>query len=368
MRVLQFTFKILTIIGCWQPESWSSCMRTVYDVYTVFIVILLHTFLITQFLDIIWNVDNAEDFTENFYATLATFVSCSKMLSLLLNRNNIDTLTNILVEKPYRPLDIDEMIIWNKFDKLVYINTLCYTILIVTTSICFTLTSLLTEFRKRNLTYRAWLPYDYNSSTIVFCLTYAHQVISLTAGSFITVACDSLICGLLVHICCQIEILECRLNKISNDHNNLHDCIFHHDSIFKYALRLNKKFRMTIAMQFIVSMMVICSNLYQMTKSSTVDASYLPLLLYMSCMLTQIFIYCWYGNEVKLKSIQVMDNIFEMNWLTLDKNLKESLLIVMNRALVPIEFTSVYVLSMNLDCFVGLLKTSYSVYNLLKQV
>jgi len=51
-----------------------------------------------------------------------------------------------------------------------------------------------------------------------------------------------------------------------------------------------------------------------------------------------------------------MDNIFEMNWLTLDKNFKKCLLIVMNRALVPIEFTSVYVLSMNLDCFVGVSK------------
>jgi len=120
MRVLQFTFKILSIVGCWRPESCSSyCMRIVYDTYTVFMVILLYTFLISQFLDIIWNVDNTEDFTENFYAALASVVSCSKMLSLLVNRNNINTLTNILIEKPYRPLDIDEMKIRHKFDRLI---------------------------------------------------------------------------------------------------------------------------------------------------------------------------------------------------------------------------------------------------------
>ncbi|KAL6422685.1 hypothetical protein ACFW04_010728 [Cataglyphis niger] len=369
MHVLQFTFKILTLVGCWRPESWSSLsMHIIYDAYTVFMIILLYTFLVSQFLDIIWNVDNAEEFTENFYATLASVVSCSKILSLLVNRNNINTLANILVEEPYRPLDIDEMKIQFKFDRLIYTNTVCYTILVETTCVCITMTSLLTEFRKRSLTYRAWLPYDYNSSTIVFCLTYAHQLISLTAGSLVNVACDSLICGLLVQICCQIEILEYRLSKISNNHNNLRDCVCHHNLILKYAFRLNNKFRMTIAMQFIVSTLVVCSNLYQMTKSSTVNASYLPLLLYMSCMLTQIFIYCWYGNEVKLKSTQLMYNIFGMNWLSLDRNLKESLLIIMNRAIIPIEFTSAYVLSMNLDSFVGLLKTSYSVYNLLKQV
>jgi len=120
MRVLQFTFKLLTIIGCWRPESWSSLyMRIIYDAYTIFMVILLYTFLVSQFMDIIWNVNNAEDFTENFYAMLASVVSCSKMLSLLVNRNNINTLTNILTKKPYKPLEIDEINIRYKFDRLI---------------------------------------------------------------------------------------------------------------------------------------------------------------------------------------------------------------------------------------------------------
>ncbi|XP_039309008.1 odorant receptor 46a-like isoform X2 [Solenopsis invicta] len=369
MRVLQLTFKILTIVGCWRPQSCSSFyLSIIYDIYTVFMIILLYTFLVSQFLDIIWNVDNAEDFTENFYATLASVVSCSKMFSLLVNRKNINMLTNVLVERPYKPSEMDEMRIRYKFDRHIYTNTLCYTILVETTCACITVTSLFTVFKKGNLTYRAWLPYDYYSSTIVFCLTYIHQLISLTAGSLVNVACDSLICGLLAHICCQIEILECRLSKVSNNHETLRDCVRHHNSILEFAFKLNNKFRMTIAMQFVVSTLVVCSNLYQMTKSTDINASYLPLLLYMSCMLTQIFIYCWYGNEVKLKSTQLLTNIFAMDWVTMDRSLKRNLLLIMNRAVVPIEFTSAYVLSMNLDSFVGLLKTSYSAYNILKQV
>ncbi|XP_014476205.1 PREDICTED: odorant receptor 46a, isoform A-like [Dinoponera quadriceps] len=329
---------------------------------------LLYTFLVSQFLDIIWNVDNPDDFTENFYATLASVVSCSKMLSLLMNRDNIDTLTNVLTEKPYKPSKDEEMKIRYKFDKLIQNNTLCYTILVETTCACITLSSLFTEFRKGKLTYRAWLPYDYYSSTFIFCITYAHQLISLTAGSLVNVACDSLICGLLLHICCQMEILERRLSEVSDNPNLiLRDCVRHHDNIFKYALRLNSEFRMTIAMQFAVSTMVVCSNLYQMTKTTSFS-TILPLLLYMSCMLTQIFIYCWYGNEVKLKSAQLLHSIFAIDWLVLDGSHKRSLLLIMNRALTPIEFTSAYILSMNLDSFVGILKISYSAYNLLKQV
>jgi len=42
-----------------------------------------------------------------------------------------------------------------------------------------------------------------------------------------------------------------------------------------------------------------------------------------------------------------------MEWLTLDQNGKEGLLVIMNRSLVPIEFSCAYILTMNLDSFVS---------------
>lgn len=41
-----------------------------------------------------------------------------------------------------------------------------------------------------------------------------------------------------------------------------------------------------------------------------------------------------------------------MEWLTLDHNVQKSLLIIMTRSMIPIEFTSAYVISMNLESFV----------------
>ena len=68
----------------------------------------------------------------------------------------------------------------------------------------------------------------------------------------------------------------------------------------RFALMVNEKFKIIIAIQFIVSTLVICSNLYQLAKM-TLTAQCFPLILYTCSMLTQILIYCWYGNEVKLK-------------------------------------------------------------------
>lgn len=37
----------------------------------------------------------------------------------------------------------------------------------------------------------------------------------------------------------------------------------------------------------------------------------------------------------------------------LDQNVKKALLLIMRRSAMPIEFTSAYIISMNLDSFVG---------------
>lgn len=96
-------------------------------------------------------------------------------------------------------------------------------------------TSVFKDYRKHNLAFRAWLPFNY-SSPLLFRIAYVHQSISLTAGSILHLACDSLICGLLMHICSQLEILECRLKKIIDKPHILRECVIQHTCIFELVL------------------------------------------------------------------------------------------------------------------------------------
>jgi len=49
----------------------------------------------------------------------------------------------------------------------------------------------------------------------------------------------------------------------------------------------------------------------------------------------------------------MIDNIFEIEWLALDKNRKKSLMIIMSRAIVPIQITCAYIVPMNLNSFMN---------------
>ncbi|KAF3054555.1 Odorant receptor 021 [Nylanderia fulva] len=367
MRVMQFPLKVLTVAGCWPPVSWSLlCKQTVYNAYTIFICLLLLTFALPQIMDIILNVKTPDEFSDSLYTMLPTGIACCKILNLLINRKNIKILTDALIEEPFKPLESDEIEIRQKFDNTIQTYAICYTILIELTCGCMNLSSFFTDFRKGTLAYREWVPYEY-STNIMYYVIYFRQLISLQAASIVNVACDCLICALLLHIYCQIKILECRLKKCLRNQGNLGECVHQHNHIFKFARVVNENFRFIIGIQFTVSMLVVCSSLFLLAKT-TLSAAYIPLILYTFCMALQILIYCWYGNEVRLKSIQLSQEIFGMDWINTDKKMKDGLIIIMNRSLIPIEFSCAYILTVNLDSFVKLMKTSYSAYNILQHM
>ncbi|XP_011882836.1 PREDICTED: odorant receptor 46a, isoform A-like isoform X1 [Vollenhovia emeryi] len=364
--LLKHTLALMRIAGCWQPLSRiSSYKYKLYNVYTLLLVLILYTFAISQFIAIFLNAGSPQEFTSILYMMMAVCISILKISSMWINRKNFADIINTLTDEPFRPVIAGEVKIRQNFDKMIRNNTLYCFILVESTCVCIILTSLFTNFKTGDLTFKAWLPFNYSSS-ILFSLAYTHQLISMTTCALINLACDCFICGLLLHICCQIEILEYRLNK-SHTWENLRDCVRHHDLIFDFASIVNERFAKIIAIQFIVSMLVVCSNLYQLAQT-TLSAKYIPLVIYTFCMMTEIFIYCWFGNEVKLKSLQMIDHIFEMDWPRLNNSFKKAFLMIMNRATIPIEFTSAYLFSMNLESFVGVLRISYSAYTLLQKL
>ncbi|XP_071631638.1 odorant receptor 49b-like isoform X2 [Temnothorax longispinosus] len=341
MDALKFTLAILAIAGCWRPFSWTSLIKhTLYNAYSLLIISLLYSYTLTQFMNFVLNVNNPDDFTNVVYLMLTLFSSCYKILDLWVNHKSLAELIQNLTEGTFKPLVPVEIEIRRKFDKVI---------------------------QKRQLTFGGWIPYDY-SSFVMFSLTYAHQIVGGVASCIINVACDCLIVGLLLHLCCQITILESRLKGIIYGHYTLSDCVRHHHHIIEYAYATNAKFTKIIAFQFVASTFIMCSNLYQLSRNKF-NANFIGLISYTSCVLAEIFIYCWFGNKLKLMSFQLVDNIFETEWIALDNKTKRSLLIIMNRAMRPIEFThTAHILNMNLDSFVALLKTSYSAYNLLVKI
>ena len=57
-----------------------------------------------------------------------------------------------------------------------------------------------------------------------------------------------------------------------------------------------------------MSSIVICVNIYHLSIVKTFDIEFLQMLLFFPCVLTELFIYCWFGNELIIKVIIINNN------------------------------------------------------------
>ena len=119
------------------------------------------------------------------------------------------------------------------FNDRCRLNAIYFAILVELSVMSLSFGGLL-KAENHKLPYRMWLPYNYTSSS-AYIFIYTQQVISLIIGAMIHIACDSFIWALLMYICSQIEIFNCRLKKIKHEKNKVTKlCIHYHNLIYRY--------------------------------------------------------------------------------------------------------------------------------------
>ncbi|XP_012059783.1 PREDICTED: uncharacterized protein LOC105622991 [Atta cephalotes] len=69
----------------------------------------------------------------------------------------------------------------------------------------------------------------------------------------------------------------------------------------RFAERINTVFTLMIFVQFSISSTVLCLSIYKMLTKNLLSLDFAYNLSYLGCMLMQIYLYCWFGNEVTLK-------------------------------------------------------------------
>ncbi|KAL0112594.1 hypothetical protein PUN28_012115 [Cardiocondyla obscurior] len=371
-----------TVCGIWRPMEWTSFgAKLLYNIFTVVIVLSQYFMTITEFLDILFVVNNIDDFATNTLMFFTMMAVCCKATIVVTRRKEIYNLIQTLLEKPHKPQNKDEVAIQIKFNKFIRSCSLGYTFLATCSVTGLTVGSII-NILHGHLPYRIWLPFNY--SVRVFYILAAHQMITLAFAATINVGTETMVLGLFIQTCAQLEIFEDRLrkliiNKTTNNkyHGHAHslnknkteisDYINYHLSIYKYAKTVNIVFNEVLFFQFFGSILVLCTSVYYLSMHIKELSAIVFLLMYTICMFAQIFVYCWSGNEVILKSASTGEAIYRMDWPSLSVTEKKELMMIMARTNIPIKFTSSFLITMSLQSYSSILKTSYSAFNLLQK-
>jgi len=91
----------------------------IYNAYTVSMIITLYTFAMTQIMELILRADNADTIGDAIFNALISLLACYKAIVIRINHDNIIMLIGNLVEKPFKPVDLNENMIREKFDKRI---------------------------------------------------------------------------------------------------------------------------------------------------------------------------------------------------------------------------------------------------------
>ncbi|XP_063925969.1 odorant receptor 85f-like [Zophobas morio] len=82
----------------------------------------------------------------------------------------------------------------------------------------------------------------------------------------------------------------------------------------------------------------------------------------------ELFLFCYYGNEVQVKSNLVSRAAYESQWTDLPEDVKRSLTIFIINVSKPIDISAFNVFVLSLETFIKILKTAWSYFALLSQL
>ncbi|KAM0736585.1 Odorant receptor 82a [Formica fusca] len=114
-------------------------------------------------------------------------------------------------------------------------------------------------------------------------------------------------------------------------------------------------------------MIILCTSIFLISKTKLFSIQFLSMILYFSSMMMQIFFYCWYGNELELKSKSIANSIYFSNWTLTTSHERRSLILIMINSQKGLSFSNKRIFTLSLDTFTWICKTSYSAFNLLQQ-
>ncbi|NP_001166611.1 olfactory receptor 59 [Bombyx mori] len=253
----------------------------------------------------------------------------------------------------------------------------------VSTCILWAVFPLLDQLRGRTVEFAFWIPIDYRHNAFQFAVVLAYAFYSTSLVAVANTTMDAFIATVLYQCTTQLRILRMNFESLPErayalsrktrqdyhtvTHELLVDCLLHYKKITETCNLLEQIFGKAILVQFGVGGWILCMAAYQIVDMEILSIEFASTALFMGCILTELFLYCYYGNEVTVQSGLVSESVYAMSWLSLCPRERRALVVVLERARRPLRPAAGRVVPLTLNTYLKILKSSYSFYAVLRQ-
>ncbi|XP_013175791.1 PREDICTED: odorant receptor Or2-like [Papilio xuthus] len=236
--------------------------------------------------------------------------------------------------------------------------------------------------RRQPFDFPLWIGVD-TTDTIGFVtvLLYTYYVTTLVGVANTTM--DAFIATVLYQCKTQLSILRMNLERLPQSASALSassgrrrdvefaalfvDCWLQYKRICETAGLVQDIFGGAILVQFGIGGWILCMAAYKIISLDFISIEFASMILFILCILTELFLYCYYGTELTEESALLVDAAYGMRWAGEGRAARRLLLLLLVRAHRPLRLAAGRVVPLSLDTFVKILKSSYTFYAVLRQ-
>nr|CAI5863159.1 unnamed protein product [Callosobruchus analis] len=176
-------------------------------------------------------------------------------------------------------------------------------------------------------------------------------------------------------VCCQLDLFVRRSAQLDYKKRSiivplLKNLTKHHYEIDHLAQTLNELLSPISFIQCISSGLAICFVGFQlMVVVPPGSPEFISQAAYFCSMFSQIFFYCWYGQNIILKSTSISSSYYSTNWYDVyPTNIRSYLFLIMERTKRPLILRAGGVFPLSLSTLMSILKSSYSYMAVLQRL
>ncbi|XP_077271876.1 odorant receptor 46a-like isoform X2 [Temnothorax americanus] len=378
MDILPINFKALRFCGAWKErEDDNMCVGFLRFCYRYAIFFLIYEFTIFDVIEMIRTRDRIQELTEGLFLGLTFLTLCVKYANFLLRENELSDLLECLRVKMCQPKNSTEKLIMEEHSRRAKWSIIAFMMISYATGLGLMITPALELLNggERVLPLKSYIPYSV-SNLLPYLATYLQQFLALFYAIMLNVSFDSLVYGFTIQVCAQIELMCCRLTdnlkstgdissgRKPNTEASIVECVRHHllsaHRVHQYLYSIKG-----IAREVLFTLGRATYIYFLQKKLLSFD--FLSMFLYLNGMLLQLFYYCWYGNELELKSKGIVTAVYSSDWTMVTPQERRLLMLIMisSQRGIMLSYHGVFALSLN--TFTWICRTSYSAYNLLQR-
>ncbi|XP_065359867.1 odorant receptor 4-like [Calliphora vicina] len=374
------------IIGLKKESNNMKLLILVYGICTSFLVTFVYTGF--EIYDLILNLDDLDKITQNICLSLTHVTGTVKIanlfyrykdLKMVIDKLKYVTKTYTKSQKQLETFQNGEL--ENKIVLSIYIGIVGITGILAMIVLFMHPESVAGEIFPYRVILPSWLP-------LFWQLIYMGMSVSIFAIQIVSV--DYLNVTIINQIRFQLNILNLSFDELTiaaktpvnkkKEHAKalevwkgeplarLNSIIEHHCLLREIRQLTEDIFCQPVLLQFFTSLMIFAMTGFQATVRTGGSNGAVLIYFYCGCIFCQLFVYCWFGNEVFEQSKTLATSGFNSSWYLFDRRYGKSLVIYLTNAQCPFIFTAGGFMGLSLPSFAGILSKSYSYIALLRQI